>query len=169
MVHALRAAFFERACDTIAAYLRACPETVVAADEASALGLPDCTVGKTYAFEPVPTDVEVKSSGSLIVSLLPGGPEDASLGARGAVVRLAPDGEFANLAGGFLGAANVAVAPGGRIYVAELFGNKISLLRNHHVTTVRHVQQPAALEYSHGRLYAGINALGNGSVISFRP
>ena len=29
------------------------------AEAASALDLPGCTVGKKYAFEPVPTDVEV--------------------------------------------------------------------------------------------------------------
>jgi hypothetical protein len=144
-------------------------KTTITAEAAAAVGLPDCTIGKVYAFEPVPTDVEVKPSGSLIVSLLPGGPEDASLGARGAVVRLAGDGDFTNLASGFLGATNVALAPGGRIYVAELFGNKISLLRNHHVTTVREVASPASIEYSNGKLYASVNVFANGRVISFRP
>ena len=56
-------------------------------------GMPACTVGKTYAFEPVPTDVEVAGSGRLIVSLLPGGPEDESLGARGAVYQIKTAGE----------------------------------------------------------------------------
>ncbi len=144
-------------------------KTTISQEAADGLGLPQCTVGKTYAFEPVPTDVEVKSNGALIVSLLPGGPEDASLGARGAVVRVAGDGEYANLARGFLGATNVAVGPGGRIYVAELFGNRISLLRNGVITTVRELPSPASVEYSHGKLYVSTDVFGNGSIVSFSP
>jgi len=111
----------------------------------------------------------VKPTGALIVSLLPGGPEDASLGARGAVIRLAGDGEFANLAQGFLGATNVALAPGGRIYVAELFGNRISLLRNGVITPVADVPSPAGLEYADGMLYASIDVFGNGSIVTITP
>jgi hypothetical protein len=51
---------------------------------AAALKLPDCVIGATYHFEPVPTDVEVNGK-DFLVSLLPGGPEDPSLGARGSV------------------------------------------------------------------------------------
>ena len=51
---------------------------------------PACVVGEEYAFEPVPTDVEFGPDGWLYVSSLPGGPEDASLGARGAVFRVNP-------------------------------------------------------------------------------
>ena len=39
-------------------------------------GLPSCTVGKKFAFEAVPTDVEVGPDGQLYVTSLPGGPED---------------------------------------------------------------------------------------------
>ena len=118
----------------------------ITAESAAALGLPDCTIGHTYAFEAVPTDVEAKSTGALIVSLLPGG-EEPSLGARGAVIRLAGDGEFANLADGFFGAVNVALRPGGKIYVTELFGNKLSLLKNHTVTPVRDLESPSGSEF----------------------
>ena len=55
---------------------------------AASMGLPDCAVDKTYAFEAVPTDVEVGKDGWLYVSTLPGGPEDPSLGARGRVYRV---------------------------------------------------------------------------------
>jgi hypothetical protein len=58
--------------------------SVITAEAAAGLGLPDCVVGATYNFEAVPTDVEVAADGKLIVSLLPGGPEDPSLGVRAA-------------------------------------------------------------------------------------
>ena len=60
---------------------------VVTAEAAAGAGFPDCTVGLTYNFEPVPTDVEVSNSGILYVTTLPGGPEDPSLGARGRCTR----------------------------------------------------------------------------------
>ena len=144
-------------------------KTAVTQDAADALGLPQCTVGKVYAFEPVPTDVEVKDTGALIVSLLPGGPEDATLGARGAIVRLAGDGEFANLATGFAGATNVALRPGGKIYVVELFSGTISVLQNGQITTVRHLADPAAIEFARGKLFATTDVFGAGNVVSFKP
>ncbi|HEY1739045.1 MAG TPA: ScyD/ScyE family protein, partial [Acidimicrobiia bacterium] len=55
---------------------------VVTASGAKANHLPACTVGTTYRFEAVPTDVEMGNDGNLYVSTLPGGPEDATLGAR---------------------------------------------------------------------------------------
>ncbi|GMA89158.1 hypothetical protein GCM10025868_44080 [Angustibacter aerolatus] len=94
------------------------PSTITAS-AAAALGLPDCVIGAVYNFEPVPTDVEWRG-GRLIVSLLPGGPEDPSLGARGSVYSVHPhSGKATWLAGGFLGATNVAVGHRGEIYVAE--------------------------------------------------
>ena len=47
-------------------------------------------VGATFGFEPVPTDVEVGRNGSVYVTTLPGGAEDDSLGANGAVWRVNP-------------------------------------------------------------------------------
>ena len=139
--------------------------TTITADAAAANGLPACTVGKVYAFEPVPTDVEVKSNGSLIVSLLPGGPEDPSLGARGKVLRVALDGEFATLADGLAGATNVAIGAGGRVYVTELFANRVSVIQNHAVTTVADLPSPAGVEYANGTLYVSTDVFGNGSIV----
>jgi sugar lactone lactonase YvrE len=66
-------------------------------------------------------------NGLLYVTLLPGGPEDPSLGARGAVYSVnARTGDVAFVACGFLGATGLALGPDGTIYVAELFGNRIS-------------------------------------------
>ncbi len=148
--------------------------TVVTADIAAGLGLPDCVVGVTYNFEPVPTDVEVGKHGALYVSLLPGGPEDPSLGARGSVYRVnAWSGHSTRLATGFLGATNVALGPDGTIYVAELFAGRISTI--HHGQPRPYVDLPGALsvEWGAGHLYAGTlaptdeqhNPTGPGSVV----
>jgi hypothetical protein len=97
------------------------------AEQAASLGLPDCVVGETYRFEPVPTDVEVGADGTIYVSTLPGGPESPELGARGSVWKINPNNGKARLvATGFLGATNLAVDAAGKIYVTELFAGRVS-------------------------------------------
>jgi hypothetical protein len=97
--------------------------TTVTAEAAESQGLPSCAVGLKYWFEFVPTDVEQGGDGWLYVTALPGGPEDASLGARGAVFKVHPhSGKVRHVAGGFVGAVNLALGPDGSIAVAELFG-----------------------------------------------
>jgi DNA-binding beta-propeller fold protein YncE len=138
---------------------------------ADAVGFPDCVVGKPFAFEPVPTDVEVNARGYLIVSLLPGGPEPGTpegdlLGPRGMVMRISPgDFEWTILARGLSAATNVAPAPGGRIYISELAGNRVSVLRNGTVTPVLDLPAPAAVEFENGRLFASTDVFGNGSIV----
>ncbi len=127
---------------------------------AQGMGMPagslDCLVGVTYAFEPVPTDVEVDSHGMLWVSVLPGGPEDPSLGARGAVYRVNPStGAATRVAGGFLGATNLAVADDGTVYVTELFGNRISKISGGTVSLARSFDRPLSVEVHGGYLYVG--------------
>jgi hypothetical protein len=128
----------------------------ISAEMAGALGA-DCLAGITYAFEPVPTDVEVGPDGSLWVSTLPGGPEDPSLGARGAVYKVnASTGATTRVAGGFLGATNLAVAPDGTVYVAELFGGQISkIARNGAISTAAQVPGALSVEVHGGYLYVG--------------
>ncbi len=87
-----------------------------------------CLAGKSFGFEAVPTDVEVGPFGLLAVSTLPGGPEDPSLGARGSVYVVTPWHSSYRLATGFAGATNLAVTREGTVYVAELFGNKVTKL-----------------------------------------
>lgn len=97
--------------------------TTVTAEALTAQGLPTCAAGHTYYFEFVPTDVEQGGDGWLYVTSLPGGPEDATLGARGAVFKVNPHtGRVRHVAGGFVGAVNLALGPDGTIAVAELFG-----------------------------------------------
>ena len=97
-----------------------------------ALGLPGCE-DVTYSFEPVPTDVEVGPDGYLYVTTLPGGPEDATLGARGQLWKVNPNsGRAWVIASGFSGATNLAIGRHGEIYVAEFYAGKISVVRCGH-------------------------------------
>jgi hypothetical protein len=131
---------------------------VVTADQAAANHLPDCIVGKTFNFEPVPTDVEF-GPGGLYVSTLPGGPEGPSLGARGSVYKINPvSGRARRIATGFAGATNLAIGPNGAIYVAELFGNQVSRVVNGHGVPVVSIKSPAAVEYWNGDLYISARA-----------
>jgi len=133
---------------------------VVTAEAAAANGIPDCAVGLTYWFEPVPTDVEVGPHGKLYVTTLPGGPEDASLGARGAVYKIDPRwGSVHRVAKGFAGATNLAVSPRGDVYVAEMFGGEISKVRHGGGRTVVEAPLPGGLEWYHGDLLATTNVL----------
>ena len=144
--------------------------TMITPEIAAANGLPDCTIGLTYNFEPVPTDVEVAPNGTLYVSLLPGGPEDPSLGARGSVYNVNPrTGTTQKIAGGFAGAANLALGPGGTIYVSELFADRIAVVRGGTTVDTIALSQPAAVEYARGTLYASTNVFGNGAVVTISP
>jgi len=144
--------------------------------QAEALGAPACA-GVTYAFEAVPTDVEVGPDGMLYVTTLPGGPEGPVLGARGSVYRVDPDsGATSRIATGFAGATNLAFGRGGRIYVAELFAGRIS-------TVVAGGPQPfvslpgvvSVQDAPDGTLYAGTlpadpeDPAGSGTVVRVDP
>ncbi|HEY7101578.1 MAG TPA: ScyD/ScyE family protein [Mycobacteriales bacterium] len=135
------------------------PATITA-DAAAGLGLPDCVVGVVYNFEAVPTDVHLASNGRYIASLLPGGPEDPSLGARGKVYRInSHNGHWKVVGRHLAGATGVAVSAKGRVFAAELFGNRISTFTNGHRVTVTDLDQPAAVEWKHGHLWATSGAL----------
>ena len=135
---------------------------VVTAEAAAANQLPPCTVGKTYNFEPVPTDVEVGKGGWLYVSLLPGGPEDGSTGAQGRVVKVkAKTGKVREVASGFAGATGVAVADNGDVYVAQLFGGQVSRIKAGRTTAKPYaeVMMPAAVEWADGDLFVSAQVL----------
>lgn len=119
------------------------------------MGFPKCAVGHHFAFEAVPTDVEVTKRGALIVSLLPGGPEDPSLGARGSVVKIGKGGKQTVVAKGFAAATDVAIGKRGKLYVTELFGDKVSVVdrRTGEVSLFAELAQPSAVEYFEGSVY----------------
>ncbi len=135
---------------------------LITAEIAAAAGLPACAADHEYRFEPVPTDVELGPDGWLYVTTLPGGPEDARLGARGSVYRVDPDsGDVELVATGFVGATGLAVSRGsGRIYVAEHFGGsdgtgQVSVLESGSDTprVLTAISSPAAIELRKGDLY----------------
>jgi hypothetical protein len=115
-----------------------------------------CLVGATYGFEPVPTDVEVGPNGFVYVTTLPGGAEDDTLGANGAVWRVNPwTGEVKKIASGLLGATNLALSDG-KIFVTELFAGRVSQVRGHHVKPFVDLPGAVSIEAGrHGTLYAG--------------
>ncbi len=129
---------------------------------AAGMGLPGCVVGERYYLEPVPTDVEFGRHGWLYVTSLPGSPDDGSLGALGRVFKVHSEtGKVVQLASGFSGATNLAVSSRGDIYVAEMFGNKISVVEKgrHKARTFLEAATPGALEIHDNRLYATTHAL----------
>lgn len=146
--------------------------TEITAGAAEALGLPECTVGSSYAFEPVPTDVEVARNGDLYVTLLPGGPESPVLGARGSVVRIAAGSRATQtVARGFFAATNLALDKKGRVYVTEMFADKVSVVRSGSPRSFVDLPMPGAIEFSKGRLYVAIGVLdevSGGSIVKIR-
>lgn len=133
---------------------------VVTQDFLDAQGAPPeagCLAGLTYAFEPVPTDVERGQGTRLWVSTLPGGPEDPSAGARGSVYTVSQStGATARYATGFAGATNLAVAPEGTVYVTELFAGKITkVATNGAKSTFADLPGALSVEYFGNKLYAG--------------
>jgi hypothetical protein len=133
---------------------------VIGPEAADALGLPECVVGQSYWFESVPTDVDVGPGGRLFVSLLPGGPEDDSLGARGSVVVVSPKaGTIRTVATGLVGATGLAVGPKGTVYVAEMFGGRITAVQGFTKTTVAEVPLPGDIDATADGLLATVNVL----------
>lgn len=137
----------------------------------AALGLPNCFLGVTYAFEAVPTDVEVGRDGFLYVTTLPGGPESPALGARGKVYRVNPwTGRAKVVASGFLGATNLALGHNGSMYVAELFGGVITKVNNGRRSTFATLPGVVAVETGpDGSVWAGTlgSEAGPGTIVKF--
>lgn len=124
---------------------------------ADALGMPQCVIGVTYDFEAVPTDVEVGPGGSIYVTTLPGGPEGPELGARGSLWKVNPRTHaVTRIATGFAGATNLAIGKRGNIYVAELFGGKISVVNCGRRSTLINLPGVVSVETApNGTVYAG--------------
>jgi hypothetical protein len=119
-------------------------------------GLPTCMRGVTYYTEGVPTDVEVGPHGALYVTSLPGGPEAPGLPPRGRVYKISQHGKVTKIGSHLSDATNLAVTPGGKVYVAELGAGRISTLSHGRPKPVFHMPGVVAVELSHGRLYASV-------------
>jgi hypothetical protein len=76
------------------------------------------------------------------------------------------NGTVTLIASGFAGATDLAISPAGTIYVAELFGDRISLVNNGAPEPLVALRTPAAIEWAAGALYATTtNAFGSGAVV----
>lgn len=89
------------------------------------------------------------------------GPEDQSLGARGAVYQIdTKTGSVKQIASGLLGATNLAVGPRRAIYVSEIFAGRVSKIGDDgKPETVVKLPMPSGLEYHRGKLYVSYNVL----------
>lgn len=154
------------AISTVAVLPPTAPVTV-SAEMAAGLGFPECAAGHGYVFEPVPTDVEIGPDGWLYVTSLPGGPEDASLGARGSIVKVNPGtGEVVTVATGLVGATGLAIDDiTGTVVVSEMFGGadgtgqvSVILPGTDVAAASIPVTSPAAVELRNGKVYLTHNA-----------
>jgi hypothetical protein len=149
------------------AVLKPTAPILVTAEIAAGAGFPACAAGHNYRFEPVPTDVELGPDGWLYVTSLPGGPEDASLGARGSVLKVnLHNGHMKTVATGFVGATGLAISDTGTIFVAELFGGEngagqVSMVKRGAKvgTPLIALSQPAAIELRGSKLYVTTDVL----------
>lgn len=136
----------------------------VTASMAGAMEMPECAIGETYHFEPVPTDVEVARNGDLYVSTLPGGPEDGSMAGHAAVYRIDPQAKrpkARKVVGGLTSATGVAVSPRGDVYVAQLFGGSLvkAAKGSKKVKVVEKAMLPGDVEWTKQGLYATTGVL----------
>ncbi|MDQ0691759.1 ScyD/ScyE family protein [Arthrobacter sp. W4I7] len=132
----------------------------ISKDVSEFLGVPECT-GFEYAFEPVPTDVEIGPDGWLYVTSLPGGPEVPELGKRGAIFKINPwNGDTTVWADHILSPTGLAVADNGDVYVASLFGGEILKFDSRSERSqFLAVNQPADVEFRDGDVFATVDAL----------
>jgi hypothetical protein len=151
-------------------------KVTVTKSAATANHLPSCVIGKKFALEAVPTDIEYGPDGQLYVTSLPGGPEDGSLGLNGRVLRIDPTtGHVTTIVDGLLSPTGVAVAGNGDIYVAQLFLGRISKIKagSSKARTYVRVPLPAAVEATPTGLLATIHALPGkkpkGQVVTITP
>lgn len=121
-------------------------------------------VGETFAAEPVPTDVERGPDGMLYVSSLPGFPEAPG---TGGVFRVDPrTGASTRVLDGFDGAVDLAVAADGTVYVAELFGGRLTRVAPDGSRSSLELDGPGAVEVARdGTVYVTTGVFGDGRLL----
>lgn len=136
--------------------------TTMTADYAEQNGFPDCTVGRDFWAEAVPTDVEEGPYGSLYVTTLPGGPGSTDGRPAGRLLRvLILTGQVVVVADRLDNPTGVAVSDTGDVYVAELQANRISRIAagTGEVEPYAYQKFPGDLEWSRDGLLATIDVL----------
>ena len=102
--------------------------------------------GEPFQSEPVPTDIEIGPDGDYYVSSLPGFPESPLAGSVFRIDHVS--GAVEQIATGFTGATDLAVAADGTIYVAELFGFQVARIDpgDNSTSDAAFVECPSAVE-----------------------
>ncbi|MHA7177083.1 ScyD/ScyE family protein [Arthrobacter sp. Sr24] len=141
---------------------------VVALGAEMGMVIPDCMLGLTYWAQPVPTDIEIKGQW-LYYTVLPGVPGE-NLGAGKAYRMNLHSGTTQLLAQGLSAPTGIAVDLNNRVYVSQLFGSGVSLLKNGKVTTVLPAPMASDVAISGKTLAALTNALAEtgGSLVTMR-
>ena len=154
------------------------PAAVVEVTKTAAenLHLPKCAIGRKFALEAVPTDIEAGPDGSLYVTSLPGGPEDGSFGAAGRVLKLNPaTGKVRTVVRHLVSPTGLAVDTNGDLYVAQLFAGVVSKVKagSTRAKPFAEVRLPGDVEVVPGGLVATANALPGkkpkGQVVTIAP
>lgn len=128
----------------------------ITAELAAGVGVPSCAIGLTYYGEPVPTDVQRATDGSLYVTTEGGGLGEMM--PLGALYRIKGK-HIHQVAGGLFAPVGLAIGEHGNVYVSQLFGGEIDKVkRNGTVRTFAKVNMPGALDWA-GRLYATTDVL----------
>ncbi len=125
-------------------------------------GFPDCTVGRDYWAEAVPTDVEEGPDASLYVTSLPGGPGEVDGAPAGRLLRvLILTGQVSVVASGLDSPVGVAVSDTGDIYVSELQADRVSLVAagTTAATPFAHLVFPGDVEWTPDGLVATTDVL----------
>ena len=125
--------------------------TTVTRAYAAANDFPDCTVGRDYWAEAVPTDVEEGPDASLYVTSLPGGPGEVDGKPAGRLLRvLILTGQMSVLADGLDSPVGLAVSDAGDVYVSELQAGRVSLIAagSATATTFARMKFPGDIEWT---------------------
>lgn len=143
--------------------------SVVAVATEMGMTIPSCMLGLKYYAQAVPTDVEVKGNW-LYYTILPGVPGE-SLGVGKAYRMNLSNGHTQLLAQGLSAPTGIAVDRHDNVYVAQLMGDGVSLVKHGKASTVLTAMMTSDVEVRGQTMGALINALdetNGGSLVTKR-
>lgn len=143
--------------------------SVVAVATEMGMTIPSCMLGLKYYAQAVPTDVEVKGNW-LYYTILPGVPGE-SLGVGKAYRMNLSSGHTQLLAQGLSAPTGIAVDRNNNVYVAQLMGEGVSLVKHGKSSTVLPAMMTSDVEVRGQTMAALINALdetNGGSLVTKR-
>ncbi len=130
---------------------------VVAAGAEMGMSVPGCMLGLKYYAQAVPTDIEI-SGQWLYYTLLPGVPGE-SLGVGKAYRTHLQSGRTQLLAQGLSAPTGIAVDRNNTVYVSQLMGDGVSVIKNGKVTNVLPAAMASDVEVSGRTMAALTNSL----------